>query len=103
MVNPHIVAKIVNFFRAGYPERVPPRDYFPALALLKRRLTDQEVVAVATELTSLGIMPIQGTDIRAAIIKITKDMPSQSDTDRVKERLQASGWEISDLVEPRDT
>jgi Protein of unknown function (DUF3349) len=35
MVNPHVVAKIVNFFRAGYPEGVPPRDYFPALALLK--------------------------------------------------------------------
>jgi hypothetical protein len=59
-----VLAKIVGFLRAGYPEGVPDRDYIPLVALLRRRLSDDEVVAVATELISSGGAPVQGTDVR---------------------------------------
>ena len=49
-----VLAKIVGFLRAGYPEGVPDGDYIPLVALLRRRLSDDEVVAVATELISTG-------------------------------------------------
>ena len=38
---------VLNWLHEGYPEGVPPKDYFPLLALLKRSLTEEEVVKVA--------------------------------------------------------
>ena len=91
-----VLAKIVGFLRAGYPEGVPVRDYIPLVALLRRRLTDDEVIAVATELISTGGAPVQGTDIRVAITKLTHELPSPDDTERVTKRLTAVGWGVSD-------
>jgi Protein of unknown function (DUF3349) len=54
-----VLTRIVAFLRAGYPEGVPARDYIPLLALLRRRLTDDEVVAVAAELMSGGDTPVR--------------------------------------------
>jgi hypothetical protein len=92
----NLVARMVAFVRAGYPQGVPATDYVPLLALLQRRLSDDEVVAVASELARHGTMPIDGTDIRVAINKITDEMPSPADTDRVRRRLEAAGWQVSD-------
>jgi hypothetical protein len=91
-----VVARMVAFVRAGYPQGVPATDYVPLLALLRRRLSDDEVVAVASELARHGTMPIDGTDIRVAITKITDEMPSPVDTDRVTRRLEAAGGQVSD-------
>ena len=63
---------------------------------LRRRLSDDEVVAVATELISTGGAPVQGTDVRVAISKLTDELPSPQDTERVKRRLAAVGWPVSD-------
>jgi hypothetical protein len=59
-------------------------------------LTDDEVIAVATELISTGGAQVQGTDIRVAITKLTHELPSPDDTERVKQRLTAVGWPVSD-------
>jgi hypothetical protein len=91
-----VLSKIIGFLRAGYPEGVPATDYVPLLALLQRRLSDEEVVAVASELARHGTILIDGTDIRVAINKITDEMPSPTDTDRVRRRLEAAGWQVSD-------
>jgi hypothetical protein len=91
-----VLAKIVGFLRAGYPEGVPVGDYIPLVALLRRRLSDDEVIAVATELISTGGAPVQGTDVRVAITKLTDELPSPEDTERVKRRLAAAGWPVSD-------
>jgi hypothetical protein len=91
-----VLAKIVGFLRAGYPEGVPVRDYIPLVALLRRRLSDDEVIAVATELISTGGAPVQGTDVRVAITKLTDELPSPDDTERVKQRLAAVGWPVND-------
>jgi Protein of unknown function (DUF3349) len=91
-----VLAQIVGFLRADYPEGVPVGDYIPLVALLRRRLTDDEVIAVATELISTGGAAVQGTDIRVAITKLTNELPSPDDTERVKQRLTAVGWPVSD-------
>jgi Protein of unknown function (DUF3349) len=91
-----VLMRIVGFLRAGYPEGVPAHDYIPLLALLRRRLSDDEVIAVATELIATGNMPVNGTDVRVAITKLTNEMPSPEDTERVKLRLAAVGWPVSD-------
>jgi len=34
--------------------------------------------------------------VRVAITKLTDDMPSPEDTERVKRRLVAAGWPVTD-------
>jgi hypothetical protein len=92
----NVLMRIVGFLRAGYPDGVPSGDYIPLLALLRRRLSDDEVVAVATELISGRSVPVDGTDVRVAITKITDEMPSPDDTERVKRRLVGVGWPVTD-------
>jgi hypothetical protein len=87
-----LVARMVAFVRAGYPRGVPETDCFPLLALLRRRLTDDEVAAVATQLVARSELNIDTADIGAAITRITDELPSPSDLDRVQRRLEAIGW-----------
>ena len=93
-----VLMRVVGFLPAGYPEGVPAHDYVPLLALLRRRLSDDEVIAVATELISGKNMPVDGTDVRVAITKITDEMPSAEDTERVKQRLAAVGWPVNEAL-----
>ena len=44
------VSSVLQFLHAGYPEGVPRQDYVPLLALLRRRLTEDEVDDVANGL-----------------------------------------------------
>jgi Protein of unknown function (DUF3349) len=88
---------IVNWLRAGYPEGVPPTDYFPVLALLSRRLSTDEVKSVAGELMHSG--GFDNVDIGVAITQITDNLPTEGDIERVRQRLAANGWPLDD---PRD-
>jgi hypothetical protein len=63
---------------------------------MRRRLSDDEVLSLARELVASGERPIDGTRIGTAITKVTNEMPSPADTDRVKRRLSAGGWSSSD-------
>jgi hypothetical protein len=92
------LARIVEWINAGYPEGVPGPDRVPLFALLKRRLTDDEVKTVARELMARG--EFDYADIGVLITQITDEMPSPEDIERVRERLVAKGWPLDD---PRDT
>jgi hypothetical protein len=87
-----VVARMVAFVRAGYPHGVPETDYIPLLALLRRRLSDDEVAAVTTQLAARGEMNIDSADIGVAITRITDEIPSPADLERVQRRLDTIGW-----------
>ncbi|MBV9089726.1 MAG: DUF3349 domain-containing protein [Mycobacteriaceae bacterium] len=89
---------IINWLRAGYPEGVPPTDYFPMLALLSRRLSTDEVKAVARELIRHG--DFDNIDIGVAITQMTDELPNPADIERVRERLAGHGWPLDG---PRDS
>ncbi|MCL8250869.1 DUF3349 domain-containing protein [Aeromicrobium fastidiosum] len=89
MSKPSFVEAIVGWFREGYPQGVPAQDYVPLLALLRRRLTDDEVAAVVAELISSGQVPVDSADIGTSITKVTDALPSEDDIDRVREHLPA--------------
>lgn len=89
---------IVTWLRAGYPDGVPRTDYLPLLALLARRLTSDEVTAVANEL--IGRADFDAIDIGVAITQITDELPTPDDVERVRRRLAATGWPLDD---PRDS
>lgn len=90
----NFLASIVSWLRAGYPDGVPPTDSFALLALLARRLTNDEVVAVANELMRRG--EFDQIDIGVVITQITDDLPAPQDIERVRERLAAKGWPFDD-------
>ena len=96
-----LVARMVAFVRAGYPQGVPETDYVPLLALLRRRLSDDEVAAVARDLAAHGALNIDIADIGVAITRITDELPSADDLERVQRRLEAIGWPV-DSGPPND-
>ncbi|MFI5508889.1 DUF3349 domain-containing protein [Mycobacterium sp. NPDC051804] len=95
------LAKIVAWVTAGYPEGVPGPDRVPLFALLKRRLSDDEVKAVARELKDLG--EFDSADIGVLITQITDELPTPEDIERVRERLSAKGWPLDDPRDDEDT
>ncbi len=92
---------VVAWLRAGYPEGIPPTDYFPVLALLSRRLSNDEVKAVARELIDRG--DFDHVDIGVLITQLTDELPSPEDVERVRERLAAKGWPLEDARDGEDT
>ncbi len=94
MALPPFLGSVVNFLRAGYPEGVPPQDYIPLLALLRRQLSEDEVAQVADELATSGD-PASGAAIRAAITAVTHETPIDADIARVSAHLAAGGWPLA--------
>jgi hypothetical protein len=93
----NFLAKIVAWITAGYPEGVPGPDRVPLFALLKPRLTDDEVKAVVRDLIDRG--DFDHIDIAVLITEITDALPAPEDVERVRARLAAKGWPLDD---PRD-
>ena len=92
---------VVTWLRAGYPDGIPPTDYFPVLALLSRRLGNDDVKLVARELMQRG--DFDHVDIGVLITQLTDELPSQADVERVRERLAAKGWPLDDARDGEET
>lgn len=102
---PPVLNSIVGWLRAGYPYGVPDSDYVPLLALLARRLTSDEVTAVAAQLgresdasapseqpaADGGSVGVDRSDIGVLITKVTNELPREEDIDRVRSRLATAG------------
>ncbi|WP_280204727.1 DUF3349 domain-containing protein [Nocardia farcinica] len=89
---PPFLQAILDWLRAGYPEGVPESDYIPLLAVLRRRLSDDEVAEIASAVYGSG----DRTDIQVLITKVTNEMPSEQDVARVQERLAGREWPESE-------
>jgi Protein of unknown function (DUF3349) len=85
---------VVSWLRAGYPEGVPPTDTFALLALLANRLSNDEVKLVANDLMLRG--DFDKIDIGVLISKLTDELPSETDIERVRARLAAKSWPHDD-------
>lgn len=64
--------------------------------MLRRRLTEDEVLAVAAALMSHGNAPVPGADAMVAITKITDEMPSPGHRPG---QAAAGGWPVDDSWE----
>jgi hypothetical protein len=87
----HWVSSIVAFVRAGYPTGMPTTGYVPLAALSRRRASDDEIAAIASQLIMQRRRPISTADVGVAITRFTDAMPSQDDIARVQRRLDAIG------------
>ena len=53
MARPNAVRRVADWLREGYPTGVPEQDYVALLALLRRKLTEEEVEEVADRIILL--------------------------------------------------
>jgi hypothetical protein len=96
------LSSIVSWLRAGYPEGIPPKDSFAVLALLARRLTNDEIMAIANELQQRNELNIDKIDIGVAITQLTDDLPTPDDIERVRAHLAIKGWPLDDARDNGD-
>jgi uncharacterized protein (DUF2267 family) len=87
---------VLGWLHDGYPEGVPPKDYFPLLALLKRSLTEEQVIAAAqTVLKGTDADTVSEAEIRDAVHKVTEQEPNPEEIHQVASRLASVGWPLA--------
>jgi uncharacterized protein DUF3349 len=93
---PGILENILTWLHRGYPEGVPPRDYFALLALLKRSLTQDEVVKAAQSvLKSSDADSVTEDEIRTAVQAVIEKEPNPEEIHQVASRLASVGWPLA--------
>jgi hypothetical protein len=94
--NAGVMDKVLTWLREGYPQGVPPKDYFPLLALLKRSLTEEEVVKAAQSiLRSTDSDAVTEHEIRAAVHEVIAKEPNPEEVHQVAARLALVGWPLA--------
>lgn len=87
----HWVSGVITFLRMGCPDRAPEVGYAPLLALLPRRVADDEIILIARKLLTPGRHKIDNVDVGVAIIEVTDQMPSADDIERVLGAVKSVG------------
>lgn len=88
--------KVVAWLKAGYPQGIPQGDFIPLVALLNRRLTQEEILELGDRLTLDGFVPADRIDIGSGYLRIVDELPSVEELDRVSRKLREAGWVIDD-------
>ena len=83
--------RIVAFLRARYPNGAPATGYVPLLALLPRKVSDDEAAMLTSKLVGRKRRSIDAADVGVEITRVTGEMPSFDDIERVQHRLDATG------------
>lgn len=94
-----VPARILDWMRAGYPQGIPARDYVALLGVLRRRLTDDDISAIAADLAlqadaSDSVITEHG--IRRMIREHAFQSAAPADITRVSAQLAQGGWPLSD-------
>lgn len=85
------VSRVVASFRSGYPAGTPTAGYAPLLALLPRRLSDDEMALLATKLSVAKRRFLDRIDLGVEITRLTHEMPLLGDIERLQRRLASIG------------
>jgi hypothetical protein len=98
-----LLASILNWLRAGYPEGVPGPDRVPLLALLRATpLTEDQIKEVVRNITAAGSTALAdgeiGEDEIAAFIKdVSHHDAGPENVQRVAAKLAAAGWPLAGI------
>lgn len=94
---PTFLENVLGWLHKGYPEGVPPTDYYPPLlALLKRSLSEDEVVQAAQSILRTGDFdtPVSEAQIRDAVREVIAKDPNPEELNQVAARLASVGWPL---------
>lgn len=90
--------KVISWLRAGYPNGIPDRDYVPLFAVLRRRLGEDEINRLGADLVEHGLVPADRIDVGTGYVRITDELPSVEELERVAAHLHRAGIDIDDPV-----
>jgi uncharacterized protein (DUF2267 family) len=95
--NTGILDNVLGWLHQGYPEGVPPKDYFALLALLKRSLTEDEVVKAAQSVLRANAAGdvVTEDEVRKAVHDVINKEPSPDEIHQVASRLASVGWPLA--------
>ena len=97
--NHTVLDNVLRWLHDGYPEGVPPKDYFALLALLKRSLTEEEVVRAAQSiLKGSDSDTVTEDEIRTAVQAVIEKEPNPEEIHQVASRLASVGWQLASHV-----
>ncbi|MDT5099999.1 MAG: hypothetical protein QOC76_3736 [Mycobacterium sp.] len=96
--NQSVLSTVLGWLHQGYPDGVPPKDYFALLALLKRSLTENEVIQAAQAVLkkSAATDTVSENEIRTAIHRVIEKEPNPEEIHQVAARLASVGWPLAD-------
>ena len=94
--NRTVLDNVLGWLHEGYPDGVPQKDYFPLLALLKRSLTEEEVVKAAQAiLRESDSDTVTEDEIREAVHAVIEKEPNPEEIHQVAARLASVGWPLA--------
>ena len=97
--NQTVLDNVLGWLHKGYPQGVPPKDYFALLALLKRSLTDDQVIKTAQAiLRSNNSDAVTEDEIRTAVQSVIEKEPNPEEIHQVAARLASVGWPLADCT-----
>lgn len=95
-VNQTVLDNVLGWLHQGYPEGVPQTDYFPLLALLKRSLTEEEVIRAAQAILKQSESDtVTEDEIRTAVQAVIDKEPNPEEIHQVAARLASVGWPLA--------
>jgi Protein of unknown function (DUF3349) len=90
----HVVARVVGWLRAGYPDGVPQQDYVALLGILHRQLSEEEIITIAHTIAGSTATDVEER-IRLAIRRKTLQPATDDEVARVSARLAKVGWPLA--------
>lgn len=94
------IGKILEWLKAGYPQGIPPNDYPSVLGVLRRNMSDEEIVSISDELAmqsvSNGDVPVTAAQIRDMVRTMAFQHATPEDVQRVSANLARAGWPLAD-------
>lgn len=96
--NSSVLDNVLGWLHDGYPEGVPPKDYFALLALLKRSLSEDEVVRAAQSVLKTSAATedaVTEDEIRKAVQDVIAKEPNPEEVHQVASRLASVGWPLA--------
>jgi tellurite resistance protein len=104
MTTTSLLASILNWLRAGYPQGVPTHDRVPLLELLRATpLTEDQIKQVVREITSDGSSAVADgeitkDEIAEFISEVTNHDAGPENVARVAAVLAAAGWPLTGVA-----
>ncbi|MCV7421363.1 DUF3349 domain-containing protein [Mycobacterium yunnanensis] len=89
------LARIVAFLRADYPDGLAGAGHVPLVALLRRRLSGDDLDLIAEDIRALG-PPVRHRDVDVAVRRVLRDAACAADVLDVSRQLDEAGWMIVD-------
>lgn len=100
MPDKNIISRVVDWLSVGYPKDVPVQDRAAVMAILKMRLTDEQLQEVVRRLmqsrAARGEAYVSDQRINEYIRRVVDHTPTPQDIDRVAKILGAHGFLISE-------